>query len=262
METNVLNKVITGCPFEGTAILWRHNLIHNVTTYCMDKCGRCIGISFPSKEGYCFVFNVYMPCLSQFDDDVEIEIVECMNFKDSVVQEFIQSSGVYTINIIIAGDFNASLHNIYNDNRLNAVRSLINDFGLLCCDDVDVSDVGYTFYNETLGYKSYIDHMFISAECKLCINSVEVVDCSCNLSDHLPVKMSIKLNVMEEFKTNNANHMNNNCFKYVCWDRVFKEKYYEDSGKVLVNLAQLNLCCMECSGGCSNQKHTSIIDEW
>ena len=86
-----------------------------------------------------------MPCLSQFDDDVETEVVECMSFIDSVVQKFIQSSGVYNINIIIAGDFNASLHNIYNDNRLNAVRSLLNDFGLVCCDNVDVSDVGYTF---------------------------------------------------------------------------------------------------------------------
>ena len=51
METNVLNEVITGRPFGGTAILWRRDLIHNVTTYCMDKYGRCIGISFPSKEG-------------------------------------------------------------------------------------------------------------------------------------------------------------------------------------------------------------------
>ena len=76
METNVLSEVITGRPSGGTAILWRRDLINNVTTYSMDKCGRCIGISFPSKEGYCFVFNVYMPCLSQFDDDVEIEVVE------------------------------------------------------------------------------------------------------------------------------------------------------------------------------------------
>ena len=150
METNVLNKVITGRPFGGTAILWKRDLINNVTTYCMDKCGRCIGISFLSKEGYCFVFNVYMPCLSQFDDDVEIEVVECMSFIDSVVQEFIQSSCVYNINIIVAGDLNASLHNIYNDNKLNAARSFLNDFGLVCCDNVDVSDVGYTFYNETL----------------------------------------------------------------------------------------------------------------
>ena len=119
-----------------------------------------------------------------------------------------------------------------------------------------------TFYYETLGCKSNIDHIFISAEYKQCINSVEVVDNGCNLSDHLPVKISIKLNVMEEFKTNNANHMNNNCSNYVCWVIVFEEKYYEASDKVLMNLAQLNLCCMECSGGCSNQEHTSSIDEW
>ena len=74
--------------------------------------------------------------------------------------------------------------------------------------------------------------------------------------------MSIKLNVMKEFETNNANHMNNNCSNYVCWDSVFKEKYYEASGEVLTNLAQLCFYCMECSGGCSNKEHTSIIDEW
>ena len=74
--------------------------------------------------------------------------------------------------------------------------------------------------------------------------------------------MSIKLNVMKEFETNNANHMNNNCSNYVCWDSVFKEKYYEASGEVLTNLAQLCFYCMECSGGCSNKEHPNIIDEW
>ena len=31
---------------------------------------------------------MYTPCLSQLDDDVDIEVVECMSFIDSVVKEF------------------------------------------------------------------------------------------------------------------------------------------------------------------------------
>ena len=89
---------------------------------------------------------------------------------------------------------------------------------------------------------------------------LEVVDSGSNLSNHLHVKMAIKLNVIEEFKTNNVNHLNNNCSHYVCWDSVFKEKYFEAFGKMLMNLAQLNFCCMECSGGCSNHEHTSIYN--
>ena len=72
METNVLNEVITGHSFVGTAILWRRYLINNVTTNCMDKCGRCIGISFPSKRDIglflmciCRVYHSLMMMLKQ-----------------------------------------------------------------------------------------------------------------------------------------------------------------------------------------------------
>ena len=137
----------------------------------MNKCGKYIVISFLSKEGYYFVFNVYMLCLSQLDNDVKIGVVKCLSFIHSVNKEFVRISGVYGINIIIAGDFITSLHNLYKDNRLNAPRSLINDLSLVCCDDVP--DVGYMFYNETQGYESYIDHIFISVEYKQRINSIK-----------------------------------------------------------------------------------------
>ena len=105
------------------------------------------------------------------------------------------------------------LHNIHNDNRLSAA-SLINNLSLVCCADADVSGVDYIFHNETLGYQSYIDHMFISAEYKQCINLGKVVDSGNSQSDHSPVKMLINLNKVE-FIANNANHTNNHCFNYV-----------------------------------------------
>ena len=128
------------------------------------------------------------------------------------------------------------------------MRSLINDNDLVCYDDVDVSDIGYTFYNVTTRYKSYIGYMFISTEYKQYINSVEVVDSDNSLPDHLPVKMSIKPNVMDELNINNANYINNHCSNYVCRERAFKERNFETCGRVLMKWARLNISCMEYSG--------------
>ena len=56
--------------------------------------------------------------------------MESISFIDRVIQEIMQSSGFSIC--------------------LTAVKSLIKDIGLVCCGDIDISDVGCTFHDEIL----------------------------------------------------------------------------------------------------------------
>ena len=42
-------------------------------------CVRCVSISFAynTKRDY-FVFNSYAPCVTEYDDDSELKVLECM----------------------------------------------------------------------------------------------------------------------------------------------------------------------------------------
>ena len=97
----------------------------------MNSCGSCVSISFAYKAGCCFVFNLYLPCLTTIDSDSELEVLECMRFIDKTIYDFIDINGACEISIIISGDFNAKFHDIYSNCRLIAINTLRNDFDLI-----------------------------------------------------------------------------------------------------------------------------------
>jgi exonuclease III len=79
MEDNITNEIISGRPYGGTAIFWKRDKVNNVSTYVMNGCGRCVGISFANAYGFCFIFNLYLPCTSNYNDDTDSEVIECLS---------------------------------------------------------------------------------------------------------------------------------------------------------------------------------------
>jgi len=98
---------------------------------------------------------------------------------------------VSDVKVIMLGDFNASEYAIYNDNKVIAVKQLIRDLNLNCLDYKDNSGVDYTYKHKTLGYCSYIDHVFVSENAVADVAVLSVIDDGSNLSDHLPVVCTI-----------------------------------------------------------------------
>lgn len=70
------DSIIMGRPYGGIAILWRKSCLPNVNVFTMHDSSRCMDISFMTSTGLYFIFNVYLPCLSMYDDEHEIELVE------------------------------------------------------------------------------------------------------------------------------------------------------------------------------------------
>ena len=84
------------------------SIFFNVFTY---SCVICVGISFVYKALFCFLFNLYVPCFSAYEDSCGLEVLECMSFIDKTINDFIDCNGVSFI-IIIAGDYNAKFYDI------------------------------------------------------------------------------------------------------------------------------------------------------
>ena len=131
------------------------------------SCGgsRCVAISVQFDNCVLCIFNVYLPCLHNMSDEEEMHIVECMGFIDEIVQSIFDSGyRPNRVSVIILGDFNASYDAINNNGRLMCLRMLLQDLNIVCCDDLNLSGVNYTYKHKSLNHSSCIDHVFVSIE--------------------------------------------------------------------------------------------------
>jgi hypothetical protein len=67
-----------------------------------------------------------------------------------------------------------------------------NAFNLVCCDDLNHSNVNYSYHHETLGHFSLLDHVFVTSDLKACVANCSIVNDHLNPSDHLAVSFCLK----------------------------------------------------------------------
>ena len=254
------DSILIGRPYGGTAILWRKSCLVNVNKYTMLDSSRCMGISFGTPIGMCFIFNVYLPCLSMYNDKREIELVECLSFIDATIDSQL-SDTCCDSTIILLGDFNVSRDAIYTDNKLSSLNDLLNCLDLECCDDLDKSGVGHTYKHTGLNQFSYIDNEFISRQKKQLIQCVEVVDRGANLSNHNAVTLSVKICPAAVNSYVNSGVTSS---QSVSWTEDNCPKFYELSEAKLMNLRKLLLPCMHNgnNGGFCSPEHRGLINGW
>ena len=65
------------------------------------------------------------------------------------------------------------------------------DCGIKCVDSLD-GKFGYTYFHESLGHRSWIDHVFISSSAANTLQDYMTLDLGCNNSDHHPIIWSLK----------------------------------------------------------------------
>ena len=155
--------------------------MQNDAVSCGDS--RCEAISVQFDNCVLCIFNVYLSCLHNMSDEEEMQIVERMGFIDETVQS-IFDSGYNRVSVIILGDFNASYDAINNNGRLTCLRMLLQDLNMVCCDDLNLSGVNYTYKHKSLNHSSCIDHVFVSRNVEKRVSAYTVMDSGSNLSDH------------------------------------------------------------------------------
>ena len=131
------------------------------------------------------------------------------------------------------------------------MKPLLDDYDLGWCNNFDLSNIEYTYFQDSLGRYSLIDHMFIS--CSLLCNVIQycTVDSGLNFSDHVPIRcviafpFSSNLQGMNHMGTRKE-HKNKTC-KVLRWDKEDLQLYYDYTGQMLQDLyIPYGLLCCKC----------------
>jgi len=127
---------------------------------------------------------------------------------------------------------------------------------LVCCDESDVSEVGYTYSHEPLGHRTLIDHVFVLDSVKPLIDKYQIVVDGSNLSDHLPVRFSMGLSVPVRL---DGNRLRDNKVQEFRWDKGDVTSYYVMTGMLLDKIKH-KWPCLKSAHSCCVTDHCANID--
>jgi exonuclease III len=244
MSTAMERGIRHGRPYGGVGILINNDLLGQYK--CLAKRERFICISL----GAIAFVNVYLPVESG-NNEYEENLLCILNDIRSVLSDFDMHS------VVIGGDFNVDF------NRVCCGRQIIRDFmqslDLVLCDDMITSDNNaashFTYgYPNGLG-SSHIDHFCISTSLQSDAISSFIVDSGDNMSDHLPICISLCLDdsiVLKPSKSNFANYR----FR---WDKTNLDAYYNCTYEHLSALPVTN-DMQYCLGNCDCVSAKTTVD--
>jgi len=139
---------------------------------------------------------------------------------------------------IFLGDFNFPCD--MSHKGFSHCCAVFNQLVIFNCDDLCCENDGYTYFNNSLGQGSFIDHFFVSNSLWLIIQSISITDSGANLSDHRPVIATFKLRdlvfsgVNDTFKAHNtAVHLSRACAWR--WDKANLNNYYKSTRLALAD---------------------------
>ena len=176
LKTTVGKSILRGRPFGGVATLVHNKLARLVS--CIACCERYVILTI---NNYLFI-NMYLPCSSVTGNSIiELLLTEVLN----IVKLFPDHT------IIVGGDMNISLL----DDSIGAriIHKFRNECKLTLCNDVIKLNSEFTYYHDTQKHYSIID-FFMMSSAAIANNEIlvhRVIDDLVNLSDHLPIIISL-----------------------------------------------------------------------
>jgi len=94
----------------------------------------------------------------------------------------------------MGGDFNCEFRSL-DHSTWPLLCEFMRECDLSCTDHLISDDRCYTYFQQTTGATSHIDHFVISKNLFSCSQAVSIDDDGSNLSDHLPVTMICNLSL-------------------------------------------------------------------
>jgi len=108
---------------------------------------------------------------------------------------------------------------------------------IICSNELIVGDRS-TYINNSLGYRSSLDHFFVSSKIKRDLVSLQILHSGANLSDHLPVVAKFNWSVA---RLEPGNGKKNNSFR-LQWDKCNVSDYYSVVYDALNQIVLLSCC--------------------
>ena len=247
-------ELVIGRPKGGVGILWKKSMASSVEFYKIAGTTRACACMIKNGTDELLCVNAYMPTDNQSKTVIDQNFVETLD----AVEMFIEKCSVR--NVIFAGDMNADF------SRKNAHDVYLKDFihrnDLVCCDDLNVSEKGYTYHDPGNGSFTCIDHFIVSSGLKNQIFSVSRCDWSFNPSNHLPIILDVKLS---DFSQNSIVDVETEMTdKPICWHKVTDDhrKVYCYHQNVFLNELALPDVAFCSDVKCDNPQHKDELDMW
>lgn len=174
VDSVLRNGILKGRPFGGLAIFINRllaascKLVHSDDRFICVSCGDVL------------IFNVYFPCFASSGNDLVLD-----DLLARIADVVGNSSCKFTV---IGGDFNFEFTPSHS--RWKEFSSFLTACNLVTTDSL-VCDPKYTFCCSNGPAQSFIDHFVVSSNFFPSISSVKILDSGANLSDHLPIVLSV-----------------------------------------------------------------------
>jgi exonuclease III len=184
MDMACAQGILRGRPFGGVGVLIRKSLSSHISLCGHQQDNRAIAVKLDYNDLHVICVGVYFPC-----DRSSPEYINSICSINGFIESVIDDNPGYKI--LITGDFNFQC--IVGDKGYDVFSSFANDLDLTCCDSMDLENIGFTYFHETLGQKSFIDHFFVHREVQPLIRYFKIVEDGANLSDHLPITLCLAI---------------------------------------------------------------------
>ena len=241
---------MTGRPFGGVAILWRKNLSSCLKILeCDSSNGRYLSVRINQKSAHYIVTCVYFPCISaNSKNEYIVSASQIIAHIETMLSNFPLAGHV------VAGDYNFECTN--GNVGFELFKNTISAFGLICCDNLNASNINYTYHHDTLGHTSWLDHIFISRNIEQFLSEFSIIDSGACLSDHFPISCNLLTNLTVDKNANKIKRV----YK-LRWDKADLISYYYNTG---VNLQSITVpsVLLHCSAGCTCSVHRNVIDDY
>ena len=189
MEEAVAAGIVRGRPFGGVGIVWTSDLNHVITPLSNYKHKRVVAAELKTKEHDIIMISAYMPF---FNASKRVECLQETIDAISMIELIIEDHPNHLV--VIGGDLNTELTGKSPFDPL--WRELMDKNRFAYCDNF-ISSPRYTYHHESLDQRKFNDHFIISQEfldLKLA-KGHKILEDGDNISDHLPILMSLSLNL-------------------------------------------------------------------
>ena len=226
METAASSGVHRGRPFGGVSIAWASNLNHVVRPLANYRHHRIVCVELLAVPNPILLASVYMPFYDSSNRAECIsETIDAISMMEGIIEDHPHHQ------IIIGGDLNTELEG--NSPFDIYWREFVLKYDLECCDSLvhsrsNPNDGGhangssaanngdmdggtglgsgstsgstagssptYTYHHASLNQKKWNDHFLVSSSIIAATRDHQILDEGDNLSDHLPVIMSLAVN--------------------------------------------------------------------
>lgn len=244
-------KVLSGRPFGGCAIVWCSNDTIKMERVKLDS-RRMVAVKCEITNHKFLLINVYLPyavSISSNNDDYFEEIMMC----ESLIEDY------QDYEIFIGGDFNADLNR--QSNNTDRLTEFCNRCKLKCVDLHTNTNVDYTYHFGDNRF-SVIDHFIVNEHIfNSCVKSVYVSHDIDNLSDHEPLFGVFDFDVVR----GQPNCIARNFCKKFNWSSATEQQIIDYQNLLTDKLSSVNfpigtLACSDIQ--CNNINHVNTLNQY